>query len=306
MQAVLEIPYTEMESIAVPETRVETCLAVPETRIIPVTEPETAETEEENTEERRRQSYERKCISEEGKAAVKTLIADYLSSEVPVEDNPVIWNDFDRLYELTDEAAANVWVDIVTEWDNAIKGEFAIGDWIELKPCIVVLGYRLNPDGSMDDELVARLDKAIEVAGSRDGYILCSGGNTTNTRAEADAMKEYLTGKGIDGSRILTEDRSRTTIENVICSRKILEEYGIKDIVIVTSSYHLTGATELFQECFLLSGSRINVIGAIGSHSSKQRSDSDCSFTEEKHNFSPATLASWMYDLFLRVNREEK
>ena len=258
-----------------------------------VTESESVTMIEETSREREtyKYSYEGKVITEEGKSAIKTLISDYLTSE-QVENNPVIWSDFDRLYELTDSDTANVWVDIVTEWDSAIKGEFVNGDWTEIKPCFVVLGYRLNADGSMDNELITRLDKVTEIANAYDGYILCSGGNTTNTRAEADAMKEYLIGKGIDKDRIIAENKSRTTIENVVCSQKLFEDYGIENIVIITSRYHLTGATELFQEAFMLSGNRMSVVGAVGCDSAK-------------NDFSNETLASWMYDLFLRKNRGE-
>lgn len=233
--------------------------------------------------------YTSRPISDEGKMAIQTLIADYLKSEQDgIEDNPVIWEDFEKLYETTDNETADVWVNIVTEWDKAIKGEFMEngGD----KRCYVVLGYRLNPDGTADTELLERLDKAVSLM-ERDSLILCSGKGSVAV-SEASVMKAYLIQKGIDPSRILTEERSRDTIENVLYSCPILEENGISDIVLITSSYHLTGAAELFSEMFLLSGSPIKVSGAVGSHS-------------DKNAFSNDVLAKWMYNLFLQKSRRE-
>ncbi len=57
--------------------------------------------------------------------------------------------------------------------------------------------------------------------------------------SEADAMKTYLVEKGIDEERILEENKSTSTYENLAFSKAILEENNLNDdIVIVTDGFH--------------------------------------------------------------------
>ena len=52
-------------------------------------------------------------------------------------------------------------------------------------------------------------------------------------------MYRYLTEKGIEPERLLREDASTNTKENLLFSKKLLEESGFSgDITIVTSEFH--------------------------------------------------------------------
>lgn len=286
-------------AVTVPETSTETPATEPEITeselFIQTSEGKGKETESDETASSVPYSpsyrYVPGAITEEGKTAVKKLIADYLASEQEgIDDNGVIWQDFDELYAAVGSEQANMWVDIVSQWDKAIAGGFVDGELSQKGGlCFVVLGYKLNPDGTMDNELVGRLQRALALAGEYpDAKLLCSGGNTTGTCAEAEVMAAWLVQHGISADRILAETRSRTTIENVLYSYDILYNAGIRNIVVVTSHYHLTGAVELFQEQCLLEGNEITVAGAVPCESSMNTA------------FTPATLAAWMYDLFYR------
>ena len=69
--------------------------------------------------------------------------------------------------------------------------------------------------------------------------ILSGGKGTEKKLTEAQAMFNYLTQKGISPDRLIKEEQSTTTIENMIFSKKILEEYnGSNEAVIITSSFH--------------------------------------------------------------------
>lgn len=56
---------------------------------------------------------------------------------------------------------------------------------------------------------------------------------------EASAMKNFLLGKGIDKNKIIMEDQSKNTMENLAFSKKIMECKGFKTAVVVSNKYHL-------------------------------------------------------------------
>ncbi len=118
--------------------------------------------------------------------------------------------------------------------------------------CLVVLGYQLNADGSMKDELIGRLETAKRSAEKYpNSVILCTGGGTAfnNLKAtEAGEMKKWLINHGIDESRVIAEQSSLTTGENAIYSLEILNrDYPqVCDIAIITSDYHMATGELLF------------------------------------------------------------
>ena len=75
--------------------------------------------------------------------------------------------------------------------------------------CMVALGFQLNEDGSMKDELVERLKVVLASAEKYpNAYIVCTGGGTAkndNSATEAGKMAEWLVENGIDTKRIILE-----------------------------------------------------------------------------------------------------
>ncbi len=106
----------------------------------------------------------------------------------------------------------------------------------------------IHGSGLLDGERVPkllsdRLDKAIEVylKDPTPPYLVPSGGQGPDeTISEAEAMKRYLIGKGVPEDRIIKEDQSRTTRENVANSKRIIEaREGRHYTALVTSNYHV-------------------------------------------------------------------
>ena len=110
---------------------------------------------------------------------------------------------------------------------------------------LIVLGAGLKGN-NLSKVLKERLDSAIDLVNKYDysGKIVVSGGKGSDEyRAEADAMKEYLIKKGINKKNILVEDKSTSTAENLIFSKKIIEKDSGKsvkklNIKIVTTDFH--------------------------------------------------------------------
>lgn len=123
--------------------------------------------------------------------------------------------------------------------------------------CIVVLGFELNPDGSMQDELIGRLKVALECAKQYPyAYVCCTGGGTAADNpdvTEADLMGEWLIKQGLEEERLIIENQSMTTAENARNSYNIfLKDYPqINAVAIVSSSYHIAWGSLLFEASFL-------------------------------------------------------
>jgi uncharacterized SAM-binding protein YcdF (DUF218 family) len=112
---------------------------------------------------------------------------------------------------------------------------------------VVVLGSGLRPDGGVPPLLANRLERAREVwaavnrrAGEFRPLLIVSGGQGDDERVpEASAMASYLIARGFPADRLLVEDQSRSTEENLLFSKAIMDELrpGARATV-VTSDFH--------------------------------------------------------------------
>ena len=118
--------------------------------------------------------------------------------------------------------------------------------------CIVALGFQLEPDGMMRDELIERLKVVLSSAEKYPkAYIVCTGGGTASdnpSATEAGEMAKWLIANGVDESRVIVEDKSLTTAQNAIYTYDILTtQYPLaRQIAIVSSDYHIATGTLLF------------------------------------------------------------
>ena len=112
---------------------------------------------------------------------------------------------------------------------------------------VIVLGCRIRPDGSLYPLIRARVDRAIafvraqEAATGKQAVLVPSGGRGADEpESEAGAMARYMLAQGIAPERILTEENSKTTLENLRFSRSLIEEKTENaKVAFSTSSYHV-------------------------------------------------------------------
>lgn len=112
---------------------------------------------------------------------------------------------------------------------------------------IIVLGAQVYESGP-SAVLKFRLDEAIEYLNDNpDTICIVSGGQGYNEPfAEAEGMADYLEKNGIPENRILVEDQSTTTEENIKNSMALMDENA--SVGIVTNNFHVFRAVQTAQE----------------------------------------------------------
>ncbi len=115
------------------------------------------------------------------------------------------------------------------------------------KDFVIILGSKINKDGSLTPLLKGRVDRAIsfgenqyKMTKKKITYMPSGGKGTDEVVSEALAMKNYLIQKGIDEKQIVIENKSTNTSENMKFSNKKIENIN-KDakISFATTSYHV-------------------------------------------------------------------
>lgn len=187
-------------------------------------------------------------------------------------------NSYPRLEKLYEELSmlnpegADKWKKIIEFW-NYTNSDLEIN--MDILPdgldetdslCLLIMGFELNPDGTMKKELLGRMDVALECAKKYpNAQILCTGGPTAfdgKGTTEGGVMAEWLIENGIDESRIFIEDRSLTTIDNVKNAYQIIcdEHPEITDIALITSDYHVPWSIVLWETKFILGNHPLHVV----------------------------------------------
>lgn len=167
-----------------------------------------------------------------------------------------------------DPALGEKWGRIMDLWEAPVSVNDRLPDGLpeDDSLCLVALGFQLNPDGTMRDELVERL-KVLLAASEQypNAVIVCTGGGTAAddpAATEAGRMAEWLELQGVDPARVIVEDRSLTTAQNAIYTFDLLAERSpqVRQIAIVSSDYHIATGTLLFGAEAILRDSEIEVV----------------------------------------------
>ena len=101
--------------------------------------------------------------------------------------------------------------------------------------------------------------KLFKEGWARKDRMILAGGPLVWKYTWASLMKEHAISLGAPKGAILLEDKSRTTEEDVRFTKDILNKYGYKSCILVTSPYHSRRATSIFRK---IMGDKIIVISA--------------------------------------------
>lgn len=110
---------------------------------------------------------------------------------------------------------------------------------------IIVLGAQIKANGP-SKVLKLRLDKAYDyLVENPDTQVIVSGGQGSNEPvSEAEGMYDYLVSKGIAAERIIKEDESKNTYQNLKFSGEYLNKKR-DSVGIVTNNFHVFRAMQL-------------------------------------------------------------
>jgi len=106
---------------------------------------------------------------------------------------------------------------------------------------ILIFGCGANADGTPSIMTKTRLDAALPyIEEYPDSAVIVSGGiDYVNGFTEADVMKSYLIGQGVDEDRIYLEGNSYSTMENLTNSWEIvLNENLDRNLIGVSNGFH--------------------------------------------------------------------
>ncbi len=126
--------------------------------------------------------------------------------------------------------------------------------YIQSTDAIVVLGAA-QWNGKPSPIFQKRLDYAFDLYGQGYApYIIVTGGIGEGASvAEAAVGKEYLIEKGVESEHIITEEKSRTTIQNIRNASGILKDYSWQSVLLVSHDFHLMRAQKMARDAGIVS-----------------------------------------------------
>lgn len=117
------------------------------------------------------------------------------------------------------------------------------------KDYILILGCQIRKDGTLTKLLQSRADRAVEFArmqreasGKELTFVPSGGQGSDEVMPEAQAIRNYLLGIGIPDERILPEDKSVNTLENLKNSMELIGTHSDvpqPKVAFSTTNYHV-------------------------------------------------------------------
>lgn len=124
----------------------------------------------------------------------------------------------------------------------------------EMKPADVIVIL-----GGEETERVEYGVKLFRDGWARKDKIILAGGPLVWKYTWASLMKEHAMSLGVPKDAILLEDKSKSTEEDAIFTKEILNRYKYRSCILVTSPYHSRRAKKIFGK---IMGNEIKLISA--------------------------------------------
>ena len=118
-----------------------------------------------------------------------------------------------------------------------------------------MLGSQNDARGRLSTMGLSRVSKALEVFHKQPNYKLLLTGhfgwnfNRTKT-PHSEYMKRYFIKHGVPAKGILPAATSTNTIEDLVIAKKIIDKHKLKNIILITSSFHMPRARLITQKVF--------------------------------------------------------
>lgn len=114
---------------------------------------------------------------------------------------------------------------------------------------IVVLGARVNADGSPGSDLISRTYRAVDLwqAGYAP-FMICTGGFKDEPLSAAAVCKRFAAQLGVPAERVFLADGSSNTVEDAQVTAHLMAVHGWRSAILVSHPLHLYRARWLFQQ----------------------------------------------------------
>lgn len=125
-------------------------------------------------------------------------------------------------------------------------------DGAQAADAIVILGARINPDGSIGSDLLSRTYHALDLYQA--GFapvVICSGGqgwDDYSAAAVACRFAEEQLGLAPERALVARDFRASTTAEEAAAVANLVQERGWRSVILVSHPLHLYRARWLFQQ----------------------------------------------------------
>jgi uncharacterized SAM-binding protein YcdF (DUF218 family) len=113
---------------------------------------------------------------------------------------------------------------------------------------VVVLGARVNQDGSPGSDLTSRTYHAVDLW--KQGIapnIICTGGFKDEPLSAASVCKRFAVSLGVPAAQVYLADGSSNTIEDAQVTAQVMAQTGMRSAVLVSHPLHLFRARWLFR-----------------------------------------------------------
>ena len=111
---------------------------------------------------------------------------------------------------------------------------------------VIILGAQVRgtvPSKTLKSRIQCAADYLKE---NTEAIVICSGGQGRGEDiTEAQAIKQGLTANGISPKRILLEEKSTDTVENIAYSKLLIPDASSKKILLITSDFHTFRAKQI-------------------------------------------------------------
>ena len=112
---------------------------------------------------------------------------------------------------------------------------------------IVIFGAAVWPDGQASPSLRRRVRYGLAAARcAPDDLVFCSGGVGRFGPSEASVMAGLLAQGGIEPARIVLDEASCDTLQNVIAAAGFVRARGLDGAIVCTDGFHMPRARMLF------------------------------------------------------------
>lgn len=113
--------------------------------------------------------------------------------------------------------------------------------WQQSAPgdCLMILGSKVLSDDRPDLMMVERTNAAFPLIGDDIKAVVLTGGSVDEKKTEAEVLEQILREKGVDEKKLILENRSTSTFQNLLYSKPLLTEANCEKLDIVSNDFHL-------------------------------------------------------------------